>query len=310
MEDALWHQSLTAEISEMLRFYRPAVFVFDGNVPYTGLVKALSEFPEMWKIWERRGMWRPGTGAKHLAQEAAFDAVVEPGELAGVMDRGLTANNRARSLAVPPIRFLRKDEALDRNAARAAIGLHRTKPAVLLQFGASNNFRTSDTLALVHAHLSRPGRAPRTQIVFGEWQISSTPISLPSDVVRLRTFPLAKFLAAFDYAIAMAGYNTFHENLAAGLPTLFLSNDNPEQDEQWRRGQYGALRGLCLTARSHDPYGISRALAVLGQESERAALRAACADLPQQNGADSVSDFLRHLAITRKNSQGAGILTH
>ena len=301
LDQERWHDSLEAEISELLRFYRPTVFVFDGNVPYKGLMAALAEFPEVWKIWQRRGMWRPGAGDAAVDREAGFDAVIEPGEIAAAMDRGITTQRRGRVLSVPPVRLLDEPELMPRDAARAVLGLDPERPAVLLLPGSGNNFRNGGLFRLAHGALRRDAAGPEVQVVLGEWRNSAAPLDLPADVIRLNTYPISRFLNAFDFAVAMAGYNTYHENIMAGLPTLFVSNDNPQQDEQWLRADYGALRGLCLAARSDDPYGIIRQTGRLRSERVRNDIRRACLRLPKANGAAVVAEYLADLAVTRKS---------
>ena len=67
MEEKQWQWNLRAELIEMFRFYRPRVVVLDGNVPYSGLLAALAEFPEIWSVWLRRAMWPPGVGGSAIA---------------------------------------------------------------------------------------------------------------------------------------------------------------------------------------------------------------------------------------------------
>lgn len=297
MAPEVWHPNLAEELSEMLRFYRARVLVLDANVPYDGLLSALDDFPAVRRVWLRRAMWSPGAGQRFLDHEDRFDAVVEPGEIAGAFDRGLTRRHRGRTLAVPPMRYLREGEALDRAAARAVLGLDPGRPAVILQLGAGLN----NGIGGVHAQIldklrtDVAGRPP--QVVLAQWSIADDGPE-PDGVTVLRTFPFARFLAAFDYAVAMAGYNTFHENLAAGLPTLFLSNEHPEQDEQWLRADFARIAGLGLAARSRHPYDLSRGLDEIGRPETQARLRAACARLPADNGADNVARFLAHMAHT------------
>ena len=298
MDQARWHPNLRAELVEMLRFFRPRVVVLDGNVPYAGLLEALERFPDIWSVWQRRAMWPPGVGEGFLSKQESFDAVIEPGELAAAFDRGPTRRFRGKALQVAPMTYLRPDEALGRHAARVVLGLDPDRPAVFLQLGAGNNMRTRELRRqMIEALLAAGGAAP-PQIVLGRWQIGSDDEDDPDDVTVLRSFPFARFLNAFDFGIAMAGYNTFHENLAGGLPTLFLSNEHHEQDEQWLRADYARIRGLALAARTANDYDILRALREIGRPERQAALRRACGRLPSANGADEVASYLSDLAHT------------
>ncbi len=295
-----WQASLEAELTEALSFWRPNVVVFDGNVPYDGLISALAKHPEIWTVWQRRGLWRHGSGEHALSVSNRFDAVIEPGELSEVFDTGPTAAFRSSALLVPPVTFLRQDEALARAAARAVVGLDPTKPAMLLQLGSGNNFSFGEALRTILKAVQALPANRRPQIVNADWRITRKSLDLPPDVIRLSSFPFARYLSAFDWAVASAGYNTFHENIAAGLPTLFLSNENPEHDLQSVRAEYGAMRGLCRAARPRDNHTVTRAIAELSDPDVRRMIAKACARLDPHNGADEIARYLGQLAFLRK----------
>lgn len=297
-----WTVKLDAGLTEILRYRAPDVFVFDGNVPYDGMRTALERFPAIWKVWQRRALWRPEVGEDQLNLTPFFDVVVEPGELAAPVDRGLTTTREAGALRIPPIRFLDAGEALPRQAARQILGLDARRPAVLLQLGSGNNFDLGGPAATVF-DMADPAVGNReVQVVLARWRITEKSAALPPHVHVLDAFPISRYLAAFDCAVATAGYNTFHENIAAGLPTLFVPNDHPEQDEQWLRAEYAALRGLALWARADDPYRFRREFERLLEPQTRARLAAACAAAAPRNGAARAADFLHGLALTRKRS--------
>jgi hypothetical protein len=299
---AEWSSKFAAELDATLDYHDPDVFVFDGNVPYDGLMEILQARPQMWKVWQRRPLWRPQTGLENLKRSTAFDVVIEPGEIAAPVDRGLTVDRNDCLLRVPPVRFLDTEEALSRSAARAILGLDPDRTAVLLQLGSGNNFDLGVAARMVFDLSAPEGTLSNLQVVFARWRITETDAKLPAHVRALETFPIARYLAAFDLAIASAGYNTFHENIAAGLPTLFLANDHPEQDEQWLRANYAALRGLALQARANDVHSIRRGFEALLRPEVRARVSTACALAAPQNGATSTARFLEDLAMTRKAS--------
>lgn len=301
-----WNRKLAEELGLILSYHCPDVFVFDGNVPYEGMRDALDNQPQIWRVWQRRPMWRPDVGAEHIDVSESFDVVIEPGELAAAVDRGLTTAHSADAFRVPPIRMLDRDEALPRGAARALLGLDPDRPALLLQLGSGNNFDLRAVARLVCDLADPQGAGRDLQVVFARWRIAETEVALPAHVRLLEAFPISRYLAAFDCALATAGYNTFHENIAACLPTLFVSNDNPEQDEQWLRAEYAALRGLALCAWAADVHAVRRGIEQLLLPETRARLADACAAARPANGAANgaagVARFLEGLALTRKQS--------
>src|SRR5699024_7382244 len=63
----------------------------------------------------------------------------------------------------------------------------------------------------------------------------------------VRAFPLSRHLAAFDVAVSAAGYNSFHELLRFGVPTLFVPNAATALDDQAGRAAYAGRRGWAHT---------------------------------------------------------------
>ena len=120
---AHWNAALSGALASAIGFYRPAAVVFDGNIPYVGLMAALSYSPEAARIWIRRGLWGANRDADALERSNFFDLVIEPNEVVPAMDDGPTSDWRMKSLCVPPIRVLDPEEMLDREEACAELGL-------------------------------------------------------------------------------------------------------------------------------------------------------------------------------------------
>jgi len=291
-----WQVAMERDISDLLAFHEPNVFVFDGNVPYPGMMAALLKFPYLRKIWQRRGMWAPGAGEQHLREEPHFDAVIEPGELADVFDRGLTRERRSITVPVAPVLYLGQDEGLPRHEARAQLGIPEEHTAILLQLGSENNFDLSSTRQYV---LQKLLPRPDTTVVNAEWLIRNEVSTLPDQVIRLREFPISRFLAAFDFAVSSAGYNTFHENIFSGLPTIFVANENPEQDEQWLRAHYAELCHLAVASRRFNLHTLEAGLARMLDPEERQIMRTNCLALGYPTGADEAAEFISDMAYFR-----------
>lgn len=277
-----WNKYLCQEIDELISFYDASVVVFDCNCPYQGLIDAIGHNPAVWFLWCRRGMWRRGAGAKFIERERFFDAVLEPRDLAGAFDAGLTAQSRARTRIVDPIVLLDQREILPRAVARRELGLDLEKPAVLIQLGSGNNYDYESVRRLVLRELA--GRK-NLQVVVAEWLMSNQSPDVPPRVLRLRRFPLARWFGAFDAAISAVGYNSYHELIFAGVPTLFIPNENPLQDDQLGRARYADRHGLGFCLRAQEVYRLKAVLNRLLDPAEQASIRARCAALGMTNGA-------------------------
>ena len=292
-----WNKCLRAEISELIAFYDPPVLVFDGHVPYQGLIDALRDNPDVWSVWCRRGMWQPGRGADVIARERHFDAVVEPRDLAGDHDRGLTVQSRSRTRLVDPIRLLDAGDLLAQSEAREALSIDPGRPAVLLQLGAGNNY---DYATLRRSAIALLRERHGADVRVAEWPIAEQPLELPEGVRTISEFPLSRYLRAFDLVISAAGYNSFHELLLAGAPAIFVPNEHPQQDDQLARAQFAERHGLGACVRIRDAYRLSASIDRLLRPEERQRIAERCATLDQSNGARELAAFMEEMAYSRK----------
>jgi hypothetical protein len=296
----LWNHFLREELNELISFYDPRVLVFDGHVPYGGLVGAIDDNPQLLSIWCRRGMWGGHMGAETIKRERHFNAVIEPGDLAERFDRGLTTQYRDRTRPVGPIRLLDPGEMLGREEGRQALDLRPDGLAALVLLGAGNNYDYEPVRKLVLARLER---AENVQIVAVEWPIADRPVSLPEHIVRLVEYPISRYFAAFDLAVSAVGYNSFHELLFAGVPTIFVPNENPQQDDQLARAAFAASHGLGLCVRRNAIYQLSPAIDRLLDPMVRATIQARCATLEAANGALEAARIIEEMAYARRADQ-------
>ena len=126
-----------------------------------------------------------------------------------------------------------------------------------MQLGSRNNF---DYAAIDQAVLDELGGRPDVELVHVDWLIGEAEPELPPRVRRLRTFPVPRYLRAFDLAVSAVGYNSFHELLAFGVPPIFVPNENPIMDAQELRAAWAERHGLALAVGRRDPYRMVRAL--------------------------------------------------
>lgn len=263
-----WRELFTDRMVEVLERLEPAVLVFDGTHPYAGLDVALAGRPQTRSVWSRRGMWRPGRGADQLTKAQWFDVVLEPGDFAFASDRGATAQAEGAT-RLRPVTLLDTDELVGREEARATLGLPLHGPMALLSLGAGNLNDTSlDVGAAAQALRGRgidvciaaPSIAERSR--------------QPAGVHVVSAFPLSRYYRAFDLAVAAAGYNSFHELLRFGVPSVFVPNVHTSLDDQQARAEHAAAAGWALTSST---LAAGRAGAMIDQLLESGTMLAASA---------------------------------
>ncbi len=180
---------------------------------------------------------------------------------------------RDTALQVGPVLHLDPSEALPREAARQALGIAPGAVAVAVQLGSGNNYDFSEMrAAVIEALLAHEG----VDVVELRSPVRDAEPDAPaSDRHRIaEVYPSSHYLNAFDFAVSAAGYNSFHENILSGMPTIFVPNEADEMDSQLSRAHYAELAGLGRLLRRQDIYDVRRVVADMMREDVRAAIRA------------------------------------
>lgn len=286
--DYRWSRRLRARLRAAIAEADPAVVVFDGTHPYEALLGALGG--EGVAVWCRRPLWKAGSSRVPLGRAGAFDAVLEPGELAESEDRGPTVALRDRARRVEPIVLLERSELLARAEAEAELGLEPGHTNVLVSLGQGAEVGEANRRALGHL-AGRDG----IQVAALASTLASVG-SVPDGVVQLRaTYPMSRYFAAFDGAVAAAGYNAYHELIALGVPSLFVPMDR-RTDDQAARARYAERAGVGLGSEGPADPALEAQLERLLDPGKREALTARLAELSQPRGAAEAAAWLTNLA--------------
>jgi UDP-N-acetylglucosamine--N-acetylmuramyl-(pentapeptide) pyrophosphoryl-undecaprenol N-acetylglucosamine transferase len=236
--DYRWSRRLRSRLRVVIAEADPDIVVFDGTHPYEALLGALPQHARV--VWCRRPMWKRGSSTVPLKRAGAFDAVLEPGELAESLDAGPTVALRDSARRVAPVVLLDRSELLPRAEAAAALGLDPDATTVLVSLGQGPEVREANRVALA----ALAGR-PDVQVA----ALSSTlerADDVPAGVVALSaTYPMSRYFAAIDACVAAAGYNAFHELIALGVPSLFVPMPR-KTDDQRARARWAESEGLGL----------------------------------------------------------------
>ncbi len=289
-----WDKYLRDRILALVEETGATILTFDGVVPYPGVLAAKIAKPDLTLVWIRRGLWQKKPQRFVLGmQSKIMDYVVEPGDYARAYDHGPTSK-RKESKLFSPVSLFKVDRALNKKTAKEKLGLDPNRPAVLVQLGTGD----ADVNQKMHAALSGLIGWKDLQVVLTKEPKdkngnSLAPIGLDIKVVRY--FPLADLLFAFEAGICAAGYNGVHELLAAGLPTVFVSNIRGTDDQE-TRARWCSDHNAALMADQGNLIDIESAVKKLQSESVRKKLREGCAKLPATTGAAEIAEFLLTLS--------------
>lgn len=289
-----WQDYLRERLLAFVAETRVKAFVFDGVVPYNGLLRARCELPDLAFVWVRRGFWRPGVRTAPLKSASLFDLVLEPGDFASAGDHGATST-AGDAVRLPPVSLLAHVDQVPRAQAARALGLDPDRPAALLTLssGVLNDVAAPGTAALQEL-LADP--AWQVAVTSSRMSAGSIPLVNSDRCVELRgVYPLAKYLSAFDAAVAAGGYNSVHELLSTRIPTLFVPNRSSGTDDQPARTRWLADAGYALYADEANVDDVRKQTRRLHDASVRAELAAACSALPRPDGSTAAARELADL---------------
>ena len=288
--DRAWNLRLRAMLEQVIDERRPDLVVFDGVHPYRALTHVLSRRGAPPSIWCRRPMWRRGSAEAPLRRAGAFDAILEPGELAAMADRGPTVPVRSQAVRVNPIVLLDRDELLDRKRAAAELGLDPGRRTALVTLGQGGEVDRA-----VARSLQALAADPEIQVAALQSSIAAG-LEVPAGVVRLRaTFPMSRYFNAFDLAVAASGYNAFHELIAFGVPTLFVPMPR-DTDDQAARARWAAGEGMALAVGGAADPDLDERIAELRDPAVADSLRRRCEQCFPGNGAADAAALVAALA--------------
>jgi hypothetical protein len=225
-----WNSELAIRFGLVLERVRPAIVVFDGTWPFQGFMAACEAYGSPGLVWSNRGLLKDDTPAVSV-DEAAFDLIIQPGELnTNPNERRLARGGKV--ITVPPVCLLDDDELMDSAAAREALGLSANGRHALFSLGPGN---LKEVTGIGHA-LIRLLREAEFEVAWTRSPISVRDVELPEGIRALSAYPLARYMRAFDAFVGAAGYNTCCEVVQAQVPSLLVPNAQLA-DDQLRRAQ-------------------------------------------------------------------------
>jgi hypothetical protein len=232
-------------------------------------------------------MWRRGVGANWIERGCAFDAILEPGEFASAADEGPTVADRAAAHTVAPITFLDGPELLDADVARRELGV-ADGPTALLQLGAGNINDISSPVARMARCLMEQG----FQLVLCESTIATAPLPRIPGAHVVKVYPVSRYLRAFDLVVSASGYNSFHELIGFGVPSVLVPNTRTGLDDQVARARFAAAAGAALIIEDPASDEVERVLAQAVRPDVRAGLARRCAEVGFGNGGAEAAAWL------------------
>lgn len=277
MEPSTWNGMCEEMMRTVFRIHRPQAFIFDGAFPYRGMLNAINSRPDMLKIWMRRGMNK--SSAKNIPVDSVrhFDLMLSPGDSFQTND----GDDVVKSIVTGPITLIDEDELLDSTVLRSRIGVPEDCILAYVQLGAG---RINDINSEIGITLDEILSYDSAYVVIGESMIGER-IRFQGDRVRiLRDFPNAIFFNSFDFAVIAGGYNSFHEVLRYGTPSICYPNLNTGKDDQLGRSREAEKAGAMIVVKNRTRKTIKESINRIMDPAYREEMRRNASAIQSEDG--------------------------
>ena len=295
-----WNTRFARFMRSHLDSVRPDAVVFDGIQVFRGVHESAHD-AGIPLVWVARGLWKDGVPRDQMRRWRDIAALVlVPTERPLVADETAVPLTDGGLVPVDPIVFVRPAERLDRSAAIERLGLEPDKRHVLVQLGsgALASRAELEKAAVEAVRALGPEWAPA---LFRSPLAQGSDDDVPADTRVLREYPMATLMAAFEFSVTSAGYNTVHENLRYAQPAIYVPDRNMLADDQGLRAASVVKAGVGIVAESATD--LAHAVESLSREEQRLTMARRAAEIRGTDGAVSAAQAIAE-AITDRTVAG------
>ncbi len=214
---------------EIIKRHNIDTLVFDGVFPYAYLINVIEKLESLNPIWIQRGMYKSGKSKVVINRESFFNLIIVPSE-ANQYYSNLNKNSNFQYCS--PIVYSKRSELLPREVIIKMWNLDPNKKTVYIQLGEG---LYNDANSLISKVVKALKREKDLQIVVAESIIAHKPYKVDPDIFVIRDYPNSIYFNAFDFAIITGSYNTFHETIYFGLPSILFPIKETGTDDHFAR---------------------------------------------------------------------------
>lgn len=212
---------------------------------------------------------------------------------------------RAKNSFVGVIHGYRRERALTRDEARTELDVFPSESLIYISAGAGGDPEAERTLEAI---LDALGKESNLRFLVGYGPLYKGRIRHRRNVIAFQDVDVSRYFAGVDAAFSAAGYNTYHELLAAHVPTAFFAQVK-KMDRQDERVALGVARGWHLALTDIRPETIRRCLANLLSFEGRGALLRSLNQRPVASGATKAAYMVALLGLRAHREYATAVAT-
>lgn len=265
------------------------VLVFDGGYVFDSIYRSVLE-NRLSGVWIRRGLWQEGqSNGVALDREKVFRRVIVPNEAFEELNSPYSWGSHVH--AVGPIvqtvsMSAERREAL-RSSLRVRFGRDFCRLAVTMLGGGVAADRSAQVAAICAMMAGRPDTL-HLVVVWPTATVEAGAFTWPNSRI-VKTHHASALVAASDLFISAVGYNSFHEVIYNGVPTIFMAQMSAYMDDQRRRAVAAVNRRLSDIVEPNEMHSLrSKVIDILdGSRGQEMRERLAAIDLPEPGTAEA-----------------------
>lgn len=229
------------------------------------------------------------TREKFCAALATYDLVLVP-EHAGDADVEVPDYVRGSVEWCGPIISCDRSNLLCREAALDSLGVQEKGLHIYVSAGGGGH---NDAEAVIVNVCELLGNKCGIQLLIGCGPLYRGTKSRCENAVWLNTSDMARHFAAVDIAISAAGYNSFHELMLAGIPTIFLPLQTAIDDQWTRAARAERVGAAVVVSGTQDPHLMATIERWRDDEQRRRASTAARTLVPKNYATDAARRLIQ-----------------
>jgi UDP-N-acetylglucosamine--N-acetylmuramyl-(pentapeptide) pyrophosphoryl-undecaprenol N-acetylglucosamine transferase len=291
-------------VATILSDLRPDLIVVD-SVPMGSYGEFLptGEWPALQSCKQRAFIYRPSKASSVSSQDfqnslKEYDLILVP-EQYGVGNISFPEQISNRIKWCGPIISCDHNQLKTREDALLALGNKESSLNVYVSAGGGGH---ADAEAWLRRVCDSIQACEGIQVSIGAGPLYRGEKFTRPNVKWLETLDVSTCLMAFDIAITTSGYNTFHELMFAGIPTIFLPLE-AYADDQSERARRAAHFGAAVIVSGDIQFAVPAIIDRWRDPRERSAISVAAKRLVPANCADVAARELLNLIGVRDSTE-------
>ena len=288
MTASQWNAMCEEMLALIFTLHRPKAFIFDGAYPYRGMLNAIkANTNNVFKIWLRRGAIKKGSKGIPVDSIGHFNAIIRPGDsVEDDFQDELKHNIPIKK--TPPITI---DSAVQKQKSplRSRLGIPKEALVCYVQLGAG---RINDIESEIAMTLKVLSKYEQIYTVVGESMLGERIPNLGDRTRVLRDYPNSMYFSEFDFAVIAGGYNSYHEVISSGLPSICFPNLNTGRDDQLARAKAASNIGAMIVLESRNEASIEISVQRMILDSVRIDMKEKISSIQEPNGSDEAAIWI------------------